>query len=126
MPPKKTTEDKITIKQFKDGSSNWFVNNKHYHLDKNGLVSFICGGIEDIKEKEYLEAYIKRNKKCFKERSSNIFEQEEINYSVVSFGKYAGKTTQHIVSEDKRYANWLYETTQDGNLKEELKILLKK
>lgn len=79
MPLKKTTEDKITIKQFKDGSSNWFVNNKHYHLDDNSVVSFICGGIEDNKETEVIKSFISRNKKVFKERSPNIFEQEE-NY----------------------------------------------
>jgi hypothetical protein len=40
MPPKKSEEkEKFDIRQFKDKSSNWFLNNKHYYLnEKNNLI----------------------------------------------------------------------------------------
>ena len=43
MPPKK--EEKIQIKQFKDSSSNWFVNNAHYCLNKDNeiVLDNACG-----------------------------------------------------------------------------------
>lgn len=118
-------EDKIIIKQFKDGSSNWFVNHKHYHLNENSLLVFVCGGIEDLKETEYITAYIKRNKKIYIPRAANVFETETKEYSIINYGKYSGRSTQHIVAEDKRYAKWIYENSRDIKIKEELKELLK-
>jgi hypothetical protein len=118
-------EDKIVIKQFKDSSSNWFVNNKHYHLNEDSLLVFICGGVEDQKETEAIKAFISRNKKTYKEREPSIFEIEQKEYSVISYGKYSGKSTQHIVAEDRRYARWIYDNTSDRKVKEELKELLK-
>ena len=35
MPPKKTAEDKIQIRQFKDKSSNFFINYAHYCINEN-------------------------------------------------------------------------------------------
>lgn len=126
MPPKKKeTEDKIEIRNFKDKSSNWFVNNVHYHLNELGEIIFCSGGIESKEHVEALQLFINRNKKVFKERESSIFEQEEKDYSIVNFGKFAGKSTMMIVAEEKRYAKWLYENTTDKKIKEELKELLK-
>ena len=63
---KKETEDKIVIKGFRDSSSNWWVGYKHYCLDENNILQFVCGGIEDRKETEAIQEFIKRNKKSFK------------------------------------------------------------
>ena len=122
---KKETEDKIVIKGFKDGSSSWWVGYKHYCLDENNALQFVCGGIEDRKETEAIQEFIKRNKKSFKNRELSILETEEKEYSIITFGKMSGKTTQIIVEEDKRYARWLYDSVTDNKIKTELKELLK-
>ena len=122
---KKETEDKIIIKSFRDSSSNWWVGYKHYCLDENNVLQFICGGIEDKKETEAIQEFIKRNKKSFKNRELSILETEEKEYSIITFGKMSGKTTQTIVEEDKRYARWLYDSVTDNKIKTELKELLK-
>ena len=121
----KKEEDKITIKQFRDLSSSWWVGYKHYCLDENNVLQFICGGIEDRKETEAIQEFIKRNKKSFKNRELSILETEEKEYSIITFGKMSGKTTQTIVEEDKRYARWLYDSVTDNKIKTELKELLK-
>lgn len=126
MAKKKEIEEKRVIKQFKDKSSNWFLDNVHYHLNEEGEIIFCAGGIESEEDKEYLRQYIKRNKKVFAAREPSIFEQEEKDYSIVNFGKFAGKSTMMIVAEDKKYARWLYENTTDEKIKSELKELLKK
>ena len=122
---KKETEDKIVIKGFKDGSSSWWVGYKHYCLDENNSLQFVCGGIEDRKETEAIQEFIKRNKKSFKNRELSILETEKKEYSIITFGKMSGKTTQIIVEEDKRYARWLYDSVTDNKIKTELKELLK-
>ena len=122
---KKETEDKIVIKGFRDSSSNWWVGYKHYCLDEDNILQFVCGGIEDRKETEAIQEFIKRNKKSFKNRELSILETEEKEYSIITFGKMSGKTTQTIVEEDKRYARWLYDSVTDNKIKTELKELLK-
>ena len=52
---KKDKDSKFILRQFKDKSSNWFLNNKHYHLNEQGVIVFISGGKEDEKEIKYLE-----------------------------------------------------------------------
>ena len=118
-------ETKITIKQFRDLSSSWWVGYKHYCFDENNVLQFICGGIEDKKETEAIQEFVKRNKKSFKNRELSILETEEKEYSIITFGKMSGKTTQIIVEEDKRYARWLYDSVTDNKIKTELKELLK-
>lgn len=126
MPSKKKEQtDKKLIKQFPDGSSHFWVGYTHYHLNKDGEIVFCAGGISNEEDIELLRQYIKRNKKVYKEREPSIFEQEEKEYSIVTFGKYSGKSTIMIVAEDKKYARWLYENTTDKKIKEELKELLK-
>ena len=122
---KKETEDKIVIKGFRDSSSNWWVGYKHYCLDENNILQFVCGGIEDKKETEAIQEFVKRNKKSFKNRELSILETEEKEYSIITFGKMSGKTTQIIVEEDKRYARWLYDSVTDNKIKTEFKELLK-
>lgn len=118
-------KEKFQIKQFRDKSSNFWLNNKHYSLKEDNSIFFVCGGKEDEKETEEMLSYIKRNRKSFVKREPSIFENEPKEYSIVNFGKMAGKTTQVIVEEDKRYAKWLYESVSDIKLKTELKELLK-
>lgn len=124
MPPKKKNED-IIIKQFKDKSSNWFVGNIHYHLNEQGEIVFCAGGIDNPEYRELLSQYIKRNKKSYVPREKSLFEQEEIEYSKIGFGKYSQTTTIELVSLDKRYASWLYKNCSDSKIKAELKELLK-
>ena len=121
----KKEEDKIVIKAFRDSSSNWWVGYKHYCLDEDNTLQFVCGGIEDKKETEAIQEFVKRNKKSFKNRELSILETEEKEYSIITFGKMSGKTTQIIVEEDKRYARWLYDSVTDNKIKTELKELLK-
>ena len=122
---KKETEDKIIIKSFRDSSSNWWVGYKHYCLDENNILQFVCGGLENQKETEAIQDFVKRNKKSFKNRELSLLETEEKEYSIITFGKMSGKTTQIIVEEDKRYARWLYDSVTDNKIKTELKELLK-
>ena len=68
--------EKIEIKSFKDGSSNFFVNMKHYHLNKNNEIEFCAGGEPTEEEFEAIKQFIKRNKKVYTPRSKNIFENE--------------------------------------------------
>lgn len=120
----KNKEDKFTLRQFRDKSSNWFLNNKHYHLNEQGLIVFIAGGKEDKEEIKYLEEFCKRNHKTFKEREPSIFETEEKEYLTIGYGKYNGKPLNEIVDIDLKYAKWLYENA-DKEIKEQLKELLK-
>lgn len=119
-------EDKLSVKGFKDGSSNYWCNNKHYALLEDNSVVFICGGNSDEKELEAVKNFCKRNKKQFKEREESIFDQEPIEWITISFGKFAGKKLDEIKGIDSRYCLWLYQNTTDNSLKEQLKILLKK
>lgn len=64
-------------KQFKDGSSSWWLNGKHFHLNENNELILVAGGKEDRKEFEIMLKYIKNNKKVYKPRSKNIFEENE-------------------------------------------------
>ena len=118
-------ETKITIKQFRDLSSSWWVGYKHYCLDENNILQFVCGGIEDRKETEAIQEFIKRNKKRFIRRQQTVFETEEKEYTKIGFGKYSQMTTMELVATDKKYASWLYKNCSDNKIKTELKELLK-
>jgi hypothetical protein len=120
----KTKEDKIQIRQFKDGSSHFWCDNTHYHLNASQELIWCAGGQDTIVLREAIESYIKRNKKKFVERSPNIFEREEKEYSKLTFGKFSGLTTMMLVAEDRNYAKWLYTNSTDKKIKEELKELL--
>lgn len=68
MATKKETAEKITIKNFKDSSSNWWVNQAHYHLNEDGEIIWCAGETDKIELRDYLINFIKRNKKVFKAR----------------------------------------------------------
>ncbi len=129
MKKEKEVDDKITIRQFKDGSSSWWVGYKHYCLDENNILQFVCGGMEDLEETEAIKDYIKRNKKTYIPKKQTVFEAEEKEYTTINFGKHAGKTTITILAEDKKWLSWMYKNytfkVGEEKLKQEIKELLK-
>lgn len=132
MPPKKKeTEDKIVIKRFKDKSSHFFVNNKHYMLDENNEIHFIAGGFYEEECAEALRAYCKRNKVTHAPRGSSILNQVEKEFiSVIGFGKYNGERIQDLIYKDHKYLEWMRDkynfSSAEQKLKEEITEILKK
>lgn len=130
MAKKKETEDKIIIRAFKDGSSNWFVDGVHYHLNKEGEIIFCSGGIDKEQLRTALESYIKRNKKSFKERSASMFDSEPKQYNEkIGFGQYSDLTVSQLFAENLKYAKWILEKCNlagKEKLKEQLTEILKK
>lgn len=124
MPPK-AKEDKLEVRNFKDGSSNWWVGGVHYYLDENNDLQFASGGIDNEESRTVIRDFIKRNKKVFKPREPSIFESEEKVHSVLDFGKWSGKRLDEIKDLDKGYLNWLLKNTAKEDLKNEIKELLK-
>lgn len=118
----KSKENKLQIKQFRDGSSHFWVGNKVYHLNKQNEIEFICGGEKDEKEVEELKSFCKRNRKTFKEREQSIFESEPKEWSELTFGKHKGEKLDTV---EPKYLKWLYKETADKKLKNEIKELLK-
>jgi len=123
MPPKKAEEKgKFDIRQFKDKSSNWFLNNKHYYLNENNELIFICGGKEDLKETEEMLAYIKRNKKVYVPREKGILEKEpKVFDEIIPVGKLKDKTVQQAFIEDKKYLTWMRDKFTFNSAQEKLK-----
>ena len=128
MPPK-AKEDKLEIKQFKDGSSHFWVGGVHYYLDESNNLQFASGGIDNEESRTVIRDFIKRNKKVFKPREPSIFESEEKVYSVLNFGKYSGRRLDEVMDIDKQWLNWCYKNYSfkvgEEKLKQEIKELLK-
>ena len=124
MPPK-SKEDKIQIRAFKDGSSNWWCNDSHYHLNEAGELIWCSGGMDTEELRNAVLVFISRNKKKYKERSPSIFETEERNWSTITFGKHKGLTLDAIKDIEPKYLRWLYDNTTDIKIKQELKEILK-
>mgnify|MGYP003595760005 FL=1 len=124
MPPK-PKEDKTSIKGFKDGSSNWWCNDSHYHLNEAGELIWCSGGMDTEELRNAVLVFISRNKKTYRPREKSLFETEEKEYTKVTFGKFSGMSTIELTQTDKSYANWLYKSTTDLKIKKELKELLK-
>lgn len=119
-------EDKLIIKQFKDGGSHFWCNYAHYYLNEANELLWASGESDNSEYRIALEAYIKRNKKSFRKREESILDKEEKVYMMLNFGKYSGLKLNELVDKDKRYASWLYTNTTDENIKSQLKELLKK
>jgi len=124
MPPK-PKEDKTVIKQFREGSSDFWCDMVHYHLNEQGELIFCAGGIDKEELRSRLLSFISRNKKVYKKRLPSIFETEEKEYTKITFGKFSGMSTIELTQTDKSYANWLYKNTTNIKIKSELKELLK-
>ena len=124
MPPK-SKEDKTTIKGFKDGSSNWWCNDSHYHLNEAGELIWCSGGMDTEELRNAVLSFISRNKKTYRPREKSLFETEERNWSTITFGKHKGLTLDAIKDIEPKYLRWLYDNTTDIKIKQELKEILK-
>ena len=122
---KNLEKDKIVVRQFKDGSSNFWCDGVHYSLNENGDLVFCSGGIDTEELRNAVLSFIRRNKKSFKSRPQTVFETEEKEYTKIGFGKYSQMTTMELVATDKKYSSWLYKNCSDNKIKMELKELLK-
>ena len=124
MPPK-LKEDKVQIRAFKDGSSDWFVNDAHYSLNEAGELIWHAGEVDKEELRNAVLSFISRNKKTYKERSPSIFETEERVWSVLDFGKHKGLALDIIKDIEPKYLRWIYENSADKKLVQEIKELLK-
>ena len=123
--PSKPKEDKIQIKPFKDGSSNWFCNYAHYHLNEAGELIWCSGEVDKEELRASLLSFISRNKKVYKKRLPSIFETEERVWSTLEWGKYNGKKLDEVKDIEPKYLRWVYENSADKKLTQEIKELLK-
>ena len=121
-----SSEDKIQVRNFKDGSSNYWCNFAHYYLNESNELIWCSGETDKPELREAVLSFIKRNKKVYKPREKSQIDEAILKqYSVIGFGKYSSLTTQDLVGTDKKYARWLYENCSDNKIKTELKELLK-
>ena len=121
-----SSEDKIQVRNFKDGSSNYWCNFAHYYLNESNELIWCSGETDKPELREAVLSFIKRNKKVYKPREKSQIDEAILNqYSVIGFGKYSSLTTQDLIGTDKKYARWLYENCSDNKIKTELKELLK-
>ena len=119
-------DDKLKIRRFKDGSSNFWVGNIHLYLNEVNKICFGAGGILTNEYVETLQKYLKRTKSTYIPRAKSQIDEAVLKqYSVIGFGKYSSLTTQDLIGIDKKYARWLYENCSDNKIKTELKELLK-
>lgn len=119
---KKEYKEKITVVNFKDKSSSWWVNNKHYTLTEDNQILFVAGGLEIEAETEFLRQFIKRNKKTFTPREKvSVIEY----FEVIDFGIHKGRKVDEI---EKKYLNWMiknYNFAGKEKLKAEIIDILK-
>lgn len=73
----KSKEDKIIVRQFREGSSDFWVGNCHYNLNKDNEIVWCSGGIDSEELRAVLLSFIRRNRKSYVPRIPNIFETEE-------------------------------------------------
>lgn len=57
----KKTEEKITVRRFKDGRDSWWVAGKHWTI-LEGRPYLAAGGMFVQEEYDHFIAYLKRNK----------------------------------------------------------------
>ena len=122
---KNLEKDKIVVRQFKDGSSNFWSNYTHYFLNENNELIWCSGETDKEELRNAVFSFIRRNKKSYKARPQTVFETEEKEYTKIGFGKCSQMTTMELVATDKKYASWLYKNCSDNRIKTELKELLK-
>ncbi len=125
---KDKTEEKVIIKQFRDSSSNWFVDGAHYHLNETNEIILCAGGIWDESKVEVLKAYIKRNKKTYQPREISPYISQKEYLELIPAGKYKDKTVQDIFYSDINYLKWMLKEYNFGErvrLKEQITEILK-
>ena len=121
----KAKEDKINIKQFREGSSDFWVGNCHYNLNKDNEIVWCSGGIDSEELRTVLLSFIRRNKKIYIKRSPSIFDSEPREWSELTFGKFKGQRLDVIKDTEPKYLKWLILNSADKKLTEEIKELLK-
>ncbi len=102
----------------------------HYKLEQNGEVTWCAGEIDKKELRESLEAYIKRNKKTYKERAPSIFEQEPKQYNeIIPCTDMKGKTVSEVFELNKKLLIWFRDKYNfkigEEKLKEEITEILK-
>ena len=127
---KNLEKDKIVVRQFKDGSSNFWCDGVHYSLNENGDLVFCSGGIDTEERREYMFSYIKRNKKKFIPREPSILENEPKEYlEKIGNGKYAHLSVSEVFLQDKQYLKWMLDkysfSSAQENLKQQITEILK-
>ena len=119
---KNLEKDKIVVRQFKDGSSNFWCDGVHYNLNENGDLVFCSGGIDTEERREYMISYIKRNKKRFILRQPSILENEPKEYlEKIGNGKYAHLSVSEVFLQDKQYLKWMLDKYNFSSAQEKLK-----
>lgn len=121
-------EAKVEIKQFRDKSSHWWCNMKHYYLNENNELIFAGGGIEITSETDFLKDFIRRNKKTYKEREVSPYINPKEYLEVFNFGKHSTKTVQYVFDNDKGYLKWIlknFDFAGKEKLKQEIINILK-
>ena len=110
------------MRQFKDGSSNFWCDGVHYSLNENEDLVFCSGGIDTEERREYMISYIKRNKKKFIPRQSSILENKPKEYlEKIGNGKYAHLSVSEVFLQDKQYLNWMLDKYNFSSAQEKLK-----
>jgi len=128
---KKSAEEKISIKSFKDGSSSWWVRDAHYFLNEENELLWAAGESDKTELRDAIESFIKRNRKVYVPRSESIFEIEPKEYNAVfTFGKHINKTVEEVKLIDKRWLTWCRDnftfSSAQKELKEQIIEILKK
>ena len=112
-----SSEDKIQVRNFKDGSSNYWCNFAHYFMNESNELIWCSGETDKPELREAVLSFIKRNKKVYKPREKSQIDEAVLKqYSVIGFGKHSSLTTQDLVGIDKKYARWLYENCSDNKI----------
>lgn len=111
-------ENKLVVRQFKDKSSNFFVDYAHYHLNQNNELQWCAGESDSEDKRTVLMAYIKRNKKTYAPREIVV----QIDYNeILPSGKYQGKSVSEVKDLDKKYLIWLRDNFNFSPAQEKLK-----
>lgn len=126
MAAKKEEKEKVTVINFRDKSSNWWVNNKHYTLTEVNQILFVAGGLEIEAETEFLRQFIKRNKKSFIPREKVAVIEY---FEKFTFGKYINQKVDYVKDLDRKYLVWCRDNYQfkigEEKLKSEIISILK-
>lgn len=121
-------EDKTVIRQFRDLSSNWWVDNCHYSLNEDNSICFCAGGQDTEERRNAILSFIRRNKKKYVARKQSEVGKEYLE--VINFGKYANKSVEEILHLDSKYLQWMHKeysfSSSQEKLKQEIKEILGK
>jgi len=132
---KKLTENKIQIRNFKDGSSSWWVRDAHYYLNENNELLWASGETDKAELREVIEAFIKRNHKIYSPREKSPLNDENTpqikSYDeILRFGKHLGKSVEEVMAIDKKWLIWCRDNynfnSAQEKLKQEITEILKK